>query len=239
MKFLWRILSIVAVANLLALLAFVGWLKISDRLDQGRVREVRELFTKTGAQRKAEAAEAQAKAEADEKLAAERGRAGTVPVTASETLDLKIQLSELDQARLEAMRREVSILQDTLRRERKVLDADRAAFAKERDDFGKARQVVAQTEGSAQFKKALATYEGLKPDKAKLALKQLIDTKPAPGVAGGGIDQAVAYLNAMQERSRTKIIDEFLKDDPKVANDLLERLRTRGMLARAPESAPG
>jgi len=90
---------------------------------------------------------------------------------------------------------------------------------------------VAETEGNAQFKKALATLEGLKPDKAKAALQELINGKQ--------VDQAVAYLNAMQERMRTKVIDEFITADPKVATDLLERLRTRGMIARAPEAPPG
>jgi hypothetical protein len=87
--------------------------------------------------------------------------------------------------------------------------------------------VVAQTEGNAQFRKALATLEGLKPDKVKLTLQQLLDQ--------GEADQVVAYLNAMQERTRTKVLDEFIKSDPKVATDLLERLRTRGLIARASE----
>jgi hypothetical protein len=54
----------------------------------------------------------------------------------------------------------------------------------------------------------------------------------------GEIDQVVAYLNAMQERTRTRIIDEFLTDQPGVATDLLERLRMRGIAAR-PQGAPG
>ena len=84
---------------------------------------------------------------------------------------------------------------------------------------------------NAQFKKALSTLEGLKPDKAKLALQQLLDKKE--------VDQVVSYLNAMQERNRTRIIDEFIKSDPGTATDLLERLRTRGLIARAVETASG
>jgi flagellar motility protein MotE (MotC chaperone) len=227
MKFAWNVLSVIAVANMLALLMFVGWLKAGDRLDRERMHEVRQAFAKTGAQRKADDAGALAKAEADRKLAAERAKEGTPPVTAAEALDLKIQLSQLDQARVEAIRREITILQDTLRRERQAVEADRATLTKDREEFEHARRVVADTEGNAQFKKTLATYESLKPDKSKAALRQLIELKQ--------VDQAVAYLNAMQERSRTRIIDEFLKDDPKMATDLLERLRTRGMLARGPE----
>jgi|SRR5712671_4352026 len=230
MRLIWNLLAVMAVANLLGLGAFVGWLKMSDRLDRERLHEIRTVLTQTVSQRRADADALAAKAEQDKKAAAEQAKVGTPPVTAAEALDLKIQLSQFDQARLEAMRRDVSLLQDTLRRERQALEADRAAFNKEKTDFEKARQAVAQTEGNAQFKKTLATYESLKPDKAKLALKQLIDQKQT--------DQAVAYLNSMQERPRTKVIDEFLKDDPKMAADLLERLRTRGMQLRGPEGTP-
>jgi hypothetical protein len=226
----WTVVAVIAVANMLGLLAFVGWLKMGGRLDRERLHEVRQVLSKTVAQRKADEAAALAQSEADKKLAAEKAKEGTPPVTAAEALDLKIQLSELDQARLEAIRREIGILQDTLRRERLALEADRGALKKERDDFEHARQVVKDTEGDAQFKKTLGTYEALKPDKAKSALRQLIDLKQT--------DQAVAYLNAMQERTRTRIIDEFLKDDPKLATELLERLRTRGVLARGPEGSP-
>lgn len=231
MKHIWNALAVIAVANLLALLGVAGWLKATGRLDSERVREVRALFTRTTTQRKAEADAAAAKAEQDKKDAELKAKVGTPPVTASEALDLKLQLSEVDQARLDAMKREIGILKDTLKRERDALLADRQALDKERADFQKARESVQQTEGNVQFKKALATYEGLKPDKAKLALKQLIDAKQT--------DQVVAYLNAMQERSRTRIFDEFLKDDPKVAADLLERLRTRGLTQRAPEGTSG
>jgi hypothetical protein len=230
MKIVWNLLAVMAVANLLGLGAFVGWLKMSDRLDRERLHEIRTVLKRTVSQRKSEADAQSAKSEQDKADAAIAAKVGTLPVTSAEALDLKIQLSQFDQARLEAMRRDVALLQDTLRRERQALDADRIAFNTERANFEKARQIVAETEGSAQFKKTLATFESLKPDKAKLALKQLIDQKQT--------DQAVAYLNSMQERSRTRVIDEFLKEDPKLAADLLERLRTRGMLARGPEGPP-
>ncbi|MEX2219891.1 MAG: hypothetical protein WD749_14155 [Phycisphaerales bacterium] len=230
MRFLWNILAVMAVANLLALVGLLGWLKASGRLDGERLREVRLAFAKTTEERKAEEVAAGAKAEEDQKLAAEQAKVGTPPVTAAEALDLKIQLSQLDLARLEAIRREVGILQDTLRRERQAVEAERAALKNERDEFERARKEVAETEGSVQFKKTLATYEALKPDRAKMALEQLIQAKQ--------VDQAVAYLNAMQERSRSRIIDEFLKGDPKLATDLLERLRVRGM-ARVPEETSG
>jgi hypothetical protein len=231
MKTLWASLSVLAVANLLALLGLIGWLSASDRLDLSRVRAIRTTLAETLTQQKAREDEANAKAEADARAVKEKEEAAKPPIGAADTLDLKLEQSKADQERLEAVRREVRFLQETLKRERAALDADWAALNKAKADFEQARKVVLQTEGNAQFKKALATLEGLKPDKARTALQQLIDAKQ--------VDQAVAYLNAMQERTRTKVIDEFLKTDPKVATDLLERLRTRGVLARAPETPPG
>ncbi len=230
MKTVWTVLAVIAVANMLALLGLVGWLRTSDRLDMARVAEVRSLFVETTAQRKAREEEQRTTSEAEQKAAAERAKQGQPPLTAADVLATKIEQGKLDQERLQSLKREVQLLQETLRRERAQLEADRAAFLKERTEFDQARKVVAQTEGSAQFKKALATIEGLKPDKAKAALQELLDLKQ--------VDQVVSYLNAMQERTRTKIIDEFIKSDPKMATDLLERIRTRGMLARGPETAP-
>lgn len=231
MKTLWTVLTVIAVANMLALLGLVGWLRTSDRLDMARIAEVRGLFVETTAQRKAREEEQRSKSEAEEKAAAERAKQGQPPLTAADVLATKIEQGKLDQERLQSLKREVQLLQETLRRERAQLETDRAAFQKERSEFEQARKVVVQTEGSVQFKKALATIEGLKPDKAKTALQELLDLKQ--------VDQVVSYLNAMQERTRTKIIDEFIKSDPKVATDLLERIRTRGILARGPETAPG
>lgn len=231
MKSIWTVLSVLAVANLLALGGFVGWLKATDRLSAERLTAVRGLFVETVAQQKAKADGEAAKAAADQKAAAEKAKEGQPPLAASDVLNIKLEQGKADLERVESLKREVQILRETLQRERGQLDADRLALKKERDEFERARKIVADTEGNAQFKKALATLEGLKPDKAKTALQQLIDAKQ--------VEQVVAYLNSMQERTRTKIVDEFLKADPKVATDLLERLRTRGMQARASESTPG
>jgi hypothetical protein len=231
MKTIWTTLSVLAVANLLALLALGGWLKSADRLDIGRIKQIRQIFTETLTQQTTRLDEAKAKAEAEEKAAAEKSKEGQPPVTSADTLELKLEQSKADQERMESLRRETRIMQETLRRERAQVDAEWAVLKKAQADFQQARKAVADTEGNAQFKKALATLEGLKPDKAKAALQELINGKQ--------VDQAVAYLNAMQERMRTKVIDEFITADPKVATDLLERLRTRGMIARAPEAPPG
>ena len=63
MRTLWTALSVLAVANALALAGFIGWLKATDRLDSARVAQVRTVFTKTLTQEKSEEEEAKAKAQ--------------------------------------------------------------------------------------------------------------------------------------------------------------------------------
>ena len=61
--------------------------------------------------------------------------------------------------------------------------------------------------------------------RAKASLSALLDL--------GEKDQVVSYLSAMDERIRTKIITEFNREDPAVAADLLESIRTRATEMRA------
>jgi hypothetical protein len=221
MKTIWSILSVAAVANLIALAGIIAYLSATGRLDGDRLREVRQLFTQTTAQRAEQAKLAGEKAVIDAAAAKEQAKVGTPPITAGDAMDLKLQQSQIDAARIESLKREVQILQETLARQKAALDSERVAFEKQKKDFELARETVQKTESDEQFRKALATIEGLKADKAKAALQTLIDQQQT--------DQAVSYLNAMQERTRTKILDVFIKADPKVATDLLERLRTRGV----------
>jgi hypothetical protein len=219
-------LSILAVINLLLIAGGIAWLHTTDRLDVARLQEAHQLFRETLTARAAREAEADAAAEAARVDAALREKESQPPIPSADLLAVRLENTQADLARLEAIRREAQILQETLRRERRALEEEKLAFSRERDNFERARRIVVETEGSAQFKKALATYEGLKPDRARIAFDQLIQL--------GQTDQVVAYLNAMQERARTRIIDEFLRDQPAVATDLLERLRVRGLAARTP-----
>ena len=45
---------------------------------------------------------------------------------------------------------------------------------------------------------------------------------------------AVRYLDAMDDKHRTKVMAELAKADPKLAADLLERIRKQGEFARVP-----
>lgn len=239
---LWRIICGVAVANVLALLLFVAYLVGTGRLDAQRLTEVRAVLEPTPAEAAAMALEAE-KAAAGE---AEVEPVSGPPLDASERLELRLQRTELDRQRAQRLQREVEDLQRTLAVERRRLDEERRTLDRDLAAFKRERDEIAQTEGRDQFRRALETLQGLRPPDAKVALEAIIAGQvDVYDVDEGlrtdpdaGLDQAVAYLNAMDDRQRTKIVAEFIKDNEVLAADLLERLRTRGVVARVSGDEP-
>ncbi|MCC6660868.1 MAG: hypothetical protein IT437_08280 [Phycisphaerales bacterium] len=230
MKTIWTILSVLAVANLLALLALVGWLKTSGRLDMDRMREIRHVFSTTLADDVARQERDTAAAKTAEAKAKEDAKVGTAPIPAAGLLESQRGQAMLDTQREQRLQREIGDLRRTLQAERQQLDKDKADFAALRAGWEKDRAEILASARDEQFQKTLGTYEQLKPDKAKVALKQLLES--------GEESRVIAYLDGMADRTRTKIIDEFIKDDPKLAADLLERLRARGVEPRGTEGSP-
>lgn len=228
MKSIWTILAVVAVMNIAAISALMGWLHSSGRLSRERALAIKQVFTKTVEQERAEQAlrEADLKRAEEERKLAEK--AGLPPKPAGEVIaeqqfrdEQKTQTMHRQQQDLENLRASLlSKLADLEARERKLV-ADRLAFAEE-------RKRIAENDGQAQFKAALATLEGQKAKDAKAVLQSLITGRQMP--------QVVSYLAKMDEGKRSKVMAEFVKDDPAVAADLLERLRTRGM--SPPGTAP-
>lgn len=250
MKTLWNILAVVAIGNIVALAAFVGWLKVSDRLNAERATAVRMMLAKTITTERAEKDEAKAKEEADRKAAEAAAKSSRAPLTASQLLAARDEASELDRQRLERLQREVSDLQAQLakdmadvKREREQLDADRRRF----DAIVKATTEQLQDE---QFQKTLGVLTSLKPAQAVTVLRGMLAPAPAfapiegeappvaPSWSEEGIAEVVSYLDAMEDKNRTKIIAEFAKAEPALATELLERLKNRATMARVPSGAP-
>lgn len=221
---LWTIITVLAMANLLALAGLAGWLVSSGRLDTERVNEIRDMFSETieeqenrlaAEQRELDKAAAEAEAEQ---------RALIPPLTAADRLRTINESEEVARQRMDRLTRDVRDLQRTLDRERAALDERIAEFEEERDQFFLMRSRISEIEGEEQFLKAVAHLQAQKPARARDMLQALMDS--------GDTDQAVAYLNAMSARQAAKVIGSF--EDPAVAADLLERLRTRGTETRAP-----
>ncbi len=231
MKSLWLVLSMIALANILALAGFVGWLSATDRLDRDRLEKLKAMLAKPIGVEAAEAqalavsqAEAQRQAVAAEKLA-------QPPIAAAEKLARERADVELTTQRMLRRQREIDDLgsqllrrQDELDRREKDLDDRIAAFERQKKKY-------LEIEGAAQFQTALSTLEGLKSRDAKAMLESMM---------GQGLqDEVISYLAKMDEKKRASIVSEFAKDRPQVAADLLERLRTRGVItAEAAAAAP-
>jgi hypothetical protein len=265
MKTLVQALIVVAMVNLVLVGGFVGWLVMGDRLDSNRARTVRQLLTKTITQEKAEAEKAAKEWEAAKLQAEEEAKSRKIPLTAAEQLAARLEATELDRQRMERLRREVEDLQRSLAQERAGLEKDRTQLESDQKAFEAQVRVMAASSKDEQFRKTLGVLESLKPQAAKTLLTQIIksDQQPAKaapaaqGVPAGfaaantpasleaapgteetiGMRTAVEYLDAMDERVRSKLMGEVAKEDPALATRLLEALRQRGQFARVESQA--
>lgn len=227
MRTLWTIISVLAVAHLLALALFVGWLVADDRLNGDRLERIREMLRERSSEEIARLETERAEQAIAQEQAAEAARMRGVPIPASALIEedqvtgaYATQVNLRQMRALEDLRRSLWRERDDLDREWERLSAEQAAF----DQY---LQGLAETTGTEQFKKAIATLEGQKPADAAAWLQSLL--------GAGKTDEVVSYLNEMDERARNKVFAVF---DPALAADLLERLRTRGLTTPdAPESA--
>lgn len=219
MKKLIKALMVVAVLNLIAVLAGVGWVFASGRVDKQRVMEVVDMFEETtmGRDSRVEIEEVEAAA----LLANEERALPDLAMNADELNNVRLQMTQIDRSRLERMQREISDLQNTLKRERALLSNERLDFETQRKAFDSMRQRLASIEGSDQFGKSLSVLKESKAKDSKAMLSVLIDQNKR--------EQVVTYLSALSTGVRTEIIAVFVKDgDAELAAGLLESIRMRG-----------
>lgn len=219
MKKLIKALMVVAILNLLAVLAGAGWVFASGRVDKQRVLEVVDMFEETTIGR-----DARIKSEESEIAAAQASVEKDLPALAmnsNELNDVRLQLTQIDRARLERMQREITDLQNTLKRERALLASERVDFTDQREAFDAMRERLKDIEGSEQFGKALNVLKESKAKDSKEMLNVLIED--------GKREQVVSYLSALATGVRTEIIAEFIKaEQAELAAGLLESIRLRG-----------
>lgn len=257
MKTVWNIIAVLAVANLIAIAGFVGWLRSTDRLNMDRARAVRAMLSNTLTQDAAAAAQKEAEEDQAAKDREAAAKAARPALTAAEKLAARVEATELDHQRIQRLKREVEDLQKTVTRERDELGAQRARLTADQQAFDEQVKQVAALASTEQFQKTLGILQSLKPAAAKSLLMEImgpaassqapVEPQPAMGANtpasidaptnnaanDDGLRIAVEYLNAMEDRARTKVMTEFAKDDPALAARLLESLRKRGQFARA------
>ncbi len=235
MRAIWSAVSILAVAHLLALAGFVGWLVATGRLDADRVERVRSMLAETIADEQARLVlEAEVVAAATGDVEAD---VYVIPVSASAMVEERLALEDAGSDSLRRSKAEIDALRSALAQERVVIDGEREGFLRERDVFEKMRAEIDELEGDEQFRKALGVLQGMKPEDASAVIMELINGGGLLAIEGGadGMTQAVAYLDQMSSRARTKIMTEIKDTDVGLAAELLERLRTHGLESRAAE----
>lgn len=241
MKKLIGAVLFLALANLLAVGGLVGWLWAGDRLDLDRLREVRAMLSTTVTQAKAQKAEAEARAKEDAVKAAELARRSGVPLGVEQRIELSAQQRELlaqQEARAREEARQVQVQLDAKRAELAELSRK---LAQAKDDFQAQRERAQRETDDEQFKLAVAALEAQRPRDAAGVIMTLIGADPGSATpvapSGGQMDLAVRYLLGMQERTRTKLLGEVLKQDQRLATQLLEGIRLKGAMAPATPGA--
>jgi DNA repair exonuclease SbcCD ATPase subunit len=219
MKSLWIAIVSIAIMNVVAIAGTLGWLGATDRLSRDRLAQLRKVFSPTIEAEKQEEVKKQAemKRADEEKAAAER--LAVPPTGAAERIEKLRESDEHQSAIAVRQRQELETLRTELAKMMADLDGREKKLAEDRAGFDADRRRIAELESSKQFKDALATLEG---QKARDAMQMLRSMLGKPG------DQAISYLARMEEGKRSKVLAEFIKEDPNLAADLLERLRTRG-----------
>ena len=238
MKRLWNILAVLGIANVIGVAGFVGWLKVSDRLDMDRLRQVRAMLTPTLAEEAAKAEEDRLAAEAQAKKEKEEARLAGPPERAAASIDRQKQSDDAVVQTVLRARQEIADLRRQLLEERAKLDSEWATLAADKKKWTTEREEAEKLLASKQFKQALTTLESQKPKDAQQLLKLMNSGQGLPsggaGTAAPGSVRVVAYLAAMQDRTRGRVLAEWVKDDPTVAAELLEQLRRRGVGDGAP-----
>lgn len=226
MKTLLKSVVILALLHFLLIAGFVGWFVGTGRLDERRVNELRQMIEEPVADRdKREAEEQQAiEVALAEKEALENP---AIPLSSDDRITRKLNASEADQQKVQRMRRDVMDLQRMLQTERAQLDEARTEFLAEKAAFEQARERIRQTEGTEQFKAALETIQAMKAAQAHSLLNETLNAGPE------GTETVIAYLDNLEDRKRAEILGKFEDEDPALAANLLELLRTRGVVAAA------
>lgn len=230
MRTFWNAICFLAVVNLLALVLVVAWLWQSGRLSDDRVRDIRAMLATTVGQAQDQAALLATEAEA-KRLLQQQEQMQAHPPADSETQIRQIAL--VHQQREEARQRlddERRLLAAQLSEATARMEADAAELRRQQQAGLGDGAEEQQRKIDEQFLRAVRQLEQIPPKQAKRMLQTLVSEKK--------LDQAVAYLNAMNSRAAAKVLREFKDDaDIPLATELLERLRTRGLASAS--LAPG
>jgi hypothetical protein len=245
MKRVWNMLAFLAIVNLIAIGGFVGWLAASDRLNTDRLRAVREVLKPTISEQSAEEARHVVEADAKAKEAAEAARRAGAPISSDQKIEDRHQAQDILDQQLVRMKEEARQLKEQIQTRREELEKQTAALDAARGEFDRRQAEWKQLSQDEQFQQAVGALEAQKPSDAAKVLNAILAVAPLPQNTEQPSQQAkkqkeivIRYMAAMADRSRAKILAEFIKTDEKLAAELLEDLRKRGELTAAASAGP-
>ncbi|MDP1661482.1 MAG: hypothetical protein Q8L55_06160 [Phycisphaerales bacterium] len=244
MKRVWNILAFLAVANLVAVGGFVGWLFATDHLNAERLRAVHEVLKPTITEQAGEEARVSAEAEAKAKEAAIASKREGVPVSSDAKIEGQRQAQDILDQQMTRMREEARQLKELIQTRRDELDRQTAALDAARAEFDNRQAEWKQISQDEQFQQAVGALETQKPADAAKLLSAILAVPPGPQAVDATFqakkqrDIVIRYLATMSDRARSKILAEFIKGDEKLAAELLEDLRKRGEVTAAAAAGP-
>jgi len=237
MKTIWSIITILAIAHMLALMGFVGYLAGTDRLNRDRIDAIRAIFVPTIAEDEAaaEAAEQESnetKSDADPFLLSTDSTAGESgqerPGAGSEDRYERLQtVDDLLRERQLRFEKDREHLKRTLEEENRKLQkgwdelrAEQAAFQQELDRQRSLRE-------DEQFQKMVGILKGLSGKELKGKFDAFL--------VDGNMDLVIDVLDAFDNRTAQKVMKEYKSDEENVlAAELLRRLKDRGLTLANP-----
>lgn len=233
MKSIWTLIAILAVAHLLTLIGFVGYLAGTDRMSRERLESVRDLFVMTVAEAKTakeaeEAAAAASGAGASTNVLNRLDGGGEMPGSGSANrIDRLKTNDELMREREMRLEKDRDILKKSLESENRKLQAKRDELGRQEAAFDAKIEAQKLLREDEQFQKMVSVLKGLPAKDMKAKFDAFI--------AEGKIDLVVDVLDAFDARTAQKVLKEYKTPEENVlAAELLVRLKDRGLTATNP-----
>ncbi len=240
MKTISKVITIVAIAHLLALIGFIGFLIGTNRLNRERVDAVRDIFMVTIPDEVA-AKEAEVKVDEEKKQAAMMESLKDdplLPVLYPDGPDMGGAMGLNSEQRSARMASEDELLREREMRFTKdqehlkrTLEEENRKLQKGWDDL-RANQAAFQAEierqrklrDDEQFQKMVSILKGLPAKDIKGKLDAFLAQKK--------MDLVIDILDAFDARTSQKVMKEYKSvAENALAAELLERLKDRGMVA--------
>jgi len=236
LKILWSTIAILSVAHMLALLALIGYLAGTDRLDRDRVDEVHGIFVQTisQVQQEEKAAEEEAQVIADQE--AWLAQLDEANMGVEQRLVRLQKQEELLKQKLARAEKDRKYLENQVMSGLKEVEKSRTALAEERATFEAEIKRQQDLMNDEQFQKMIDIMKGMAPEQLKGELDVYIQQ--------GEMDRVVDIINAFDKRTATKLFAQYTTPEDRVlAADLLVRLKERGQYASGgaggSDAAPG